>query len=70
MAAVPELWPYLKTGDNTLQFLVAQRAGASFGLNYAGEIHDTTPVPEPSTILMLGTGLCGVIGAARRKLQR
>lgn len=65
-----DLTPYLKTGDNELQFLVAQRAGTSFGLNYAGEIHDATPVPEPSTILMLGTGLCGVLVAARRKLQR
>jgi PEP-CTERM motif len=65
-----DLKPYLNTGDNTLQFLVAQRAGASFGLNYAGEIHDTAPVPEPATILMFGTGLLGVLGAARRKLQR
>ncbi len=64
-----DLTPYLRTGDNKLEFLVAQRAGASFGLDYTGEIQDATLVPEPTSMLLLGTGLIGLVGVLRRKFH-
>lgn len=65
-----QLAPYLKNGVNTFQFKVYQEGGSSFGLDYAGAITTTSTVPEPGTMLLLGTGLLGAVGAARRKLRR
>src|SRR5215469_2169085 len=62
-----QLAPYLKDGVNNIQFTVYQEGGASYGLDYAGVI--TTSVPEAGTMLLLGTGLLGVLAfAAQRKL--
>jgi hypothetical protein len=32
-------------------------------------ISETTPVPEPSTIILLSTGLVGLVGTSRKKLR-
>jgi hypothetical protein len=64
------LMPYAVNGWNLLQFDVAQRAGSSFGLNYSGVIvdpTDTLPVPEPSSLILLGPGLLGLAAWRRRK---
>ena len=61
-----QLLPYLiSNGVNTIDFTVYQKAGSSFGLDYAGSI---TTTPEPGTMLMLGMGL-SVIGLAATKLR-
>ena len=67
--ATSQLAPYLKDGVNNIQFTVYQVGSASFGLDYSGAINTVNTVPEPGTMLLLGTGLLGVAGAARRKLR-
>ncbi len=56
---------HLVSGLNTLSFAVAQRAGVSFGLDYAGTVNYTA-TPEPGTIALMGLPLL-VLGLIRRK---
>lgn len=56
---------FLSPGQNIIQVLAEDHGGATFfDLKLTG---DVAPVPEPATMLLMGTGLAGLIGARRRK---
>jgi hypothetical protein len=59
----------LVVGNNVLEFDVAQRAGVSYGLDYYGEV-DPTSVPEPSSLLLLGSGTLGFLSSLKKKITR
>jgi PEP-CTERM motif len=56
-------------GANQLEFVVEQTGYVAEGLDYSGSISTASPVPEPSTLLMFGTGLLGSAGALFRKMR-
>jgi len=51
------------SGDHVLDSAVFIEAGTFSGT-------PTNPVPEPSTILLMGTGLLGIIGFGRKRLNK
>jgi hypothetical protein len=58
--------PTLLLGTNTLTFVVEQTGLASEGVDYTASISSSV-VPEPSSLMLLGTGLLSAAGMLMRR---
>jgi len=59
--------PLLTAGSHTLIFQVEQLAGFDLGMDFSSTVTTGSPIPEPASLMLLGTGLMASAGALIRK---
>ena len=57
-------------GIHTLEFDVQQTGLVYEGLDFYGSITSESPVPEPGTLMLLGTGLIGSASTLMRRIRK
>jgi hypothetical protein len=65
----PAIINLLTAGSHTLFFQVQQTASQAMGLDWTGTVTTGSPVPEPGTLFLLGTGLIGSAGTLMRRMR-
>lgn len=56
------------TGSDTVELVYLDTAPEGFAINFAELSIETSAIPEPATLLLLGIGLMGFAGIRRRKV--